>query len=177
MAALTPPLLSTEEEVWRPSPIRGDLFEVSNLGRVRRRDNGKVKKQHVDTAGYLRTNVNLRTGPVHVHRLVAEAFLERPEGTYLVRHLNDEKFDNRAENLAWGTTKDNAADALRNGRLRVPSAPYLNGAKTHCLQGHPYDEGNTYVDPEGRRGCRKCRNVASNRYKARKRAARKAVAA
>ncbi len=29
-------------------------------------------------------------------------------------------------------------------------------AKTHCPQGHPYDETNTYHIPTGGRGCREC---------------------
>src|ERR1044072_3676200 len=32
-----------------------------------------------------------------------------------------------------------------------------NAAKTHCPDGHPYDEGNTFITPEGWRVCRKCR--------------------
>lgn len=36
----------------------------------------------------------------------------------------------------------------------------LNLAKTHCPQGHPYSGANLYVYPDGRRGCRKCRNAS-----------------
>jgi hypothetical protein len=34
-----------------------------------------------------------------------------------------------------------------------------NGAarRTHCPQGHPYDEANTYVNARGHRQCRACR--------------------
>jgi hypothetical protein len=31
-----------------------------------------------------------------------------------------------------------------------------NATKTHCPEGHPYDEENTYVDGEGHRRCRAC---------------------
>lgn len=52
-----------------------------------------------------------------VHRLVAELFLPPPrEGQTLVRHLNGDPADNRAENLAWGTQKENMADCIRHGR-------------------------------------------------------------
>lgn len=31
-----------------------------------------------------------------------------------------------------------------------------NAIKTHCPQGHPYDEANTYISPSGGRSCRTC---------------------
>jgi hypothetical protein len=37
-------------------------------------------------------------------------------------------------------------------------------AKTHCVQGHPFDAVNTYVDPNGSRKCRVCLRAASRRY-------------
>jgi hypothetical protein len=40
-------------------------------------------------------------------------------------------------------------------------------AKTHCPQGHPYDEANTYVTPRGHRDCRTCRTEASRRRRGR----------
>lgn len=50
-----------------------------------------------------------------VHRLLAITFIPNPDNHPLVRHLNDESLDNRLENLAWGTYRDNCADARRNG--------------------------------------------------------------
>lgn len=44
-------------------------------------------------------------------------------------------------------------------------------AKTHCPQGHPYDEENTYRY-ERRRGCRACHLVRSRAHKERIREAR-----
>jgi len=62
---------------------------------------------------------------VRVHTLVAEAFCERKHGDQCVRHLNGDKLDNRAENLAWGTYAENEEDkrlhgtwdSRRNGKL------------------------------------------------------------
>lgn len=54
---------------------------------------------------------------VHVHTLVALAFLgKRPSGAVL-RHLNGKRLDNRPKNLAYGTLKQNAADRRKHGRL------------------------------------------------------------
>ena len=35
--------------------------------------------------------------------------------------------------------------------------------KTRCPQGHPYDEANTYTDPNGYRECRTCRRERQKR--------------
>lgn len=35
--------------------------------------------------------------------------------------------------------------------------------KTHCPNGHPYDEANTYMRSEGWRGCRRCAREAARR--------------
>jgi len=38
--------------------------------------------------------------------------------------------------------------------------------RTHCPQGHPYDEANTYVTPSGSRSCKECnRTLARERYR------------
>lgn len=48
-----------------------------------------------------------------------------------------------------------------------------NSRKTHCPQGHPYDEANTYLLGTNRQ-CRQCNRAAGRRYKSRKRAERNA---
>lgn len=41
--------------------------------------------------------------------------------------------------------------------LRGDSRPAQNARKTHCPQGHPYDDENTWISPStGWRGCRTC---------------------
>lgn len=72
-----------------------------------------------DSDGYLcvRVSINGSRAKVRVHRLVAWEFLPpRPDPFHEIRHLNGDKLDNRAENLAWGTRKDNAADRDAHGR-------------------------------------------------------------
>lgn len=46
-----------------------------------------------------------------------------------------------------------------------------HAAKTHCPQGHPYDEVNTIRDERGWRWCRECRRATNRRYRARQKAA------
>lgn len=55
-----------------------------------------------------------------VHRIILETFgPPKPFDGALARHLNDDTWDNRLENLAWGSKGDNARDAIKNGRWPV----------------------------------------------------------
>lgn len=57
-------------------------------------------------------------------------------------------------------------DATRYAK-NVPNGPVH---KTHCKHGHPFDEENTYVRPDGDHDCRAC---SRERCRARRRRARK----
>ena len=58
----------------------------------------------------------------------------------------------------------------RENTLRGNSQVAVNVTKTHCPQGHEYDEANTYVAPRGDRHCRACaRESTKRRYYARRR--------
>lgn len=52
------------------------------------------------------------------HRIIAEVFCPRLPGQDLVRHLDDNRTNCKASNLAWGTRGDNAKDAIANGRIQ-----------------------------------------------------------
>lgn len=52
-----------------------------------------------------------------VHRLVAQNYLPaRPSPDHQIRHIDGDKGNPHAENLAWGTAKENADDRERHGR-------------------------------------------------------------
>jgi len=85
-------------------------FEVSNQGRVR---HSKFKRIR---AFYFRNdyaNVSLRTDGktrrYFVHRLVADAFLPKPDhvGPLYIDHLNRLRNDNRVSNLQWISKSEN----------------------------------------------------------------------
>lgn len=50
--------------------------------------------------------------------------------------------------------------------------PHRNSIKTHCPQGHPYDEANTRHTPSGGRICRACHRASEAERARRKREAR-----
>ena len=103
-------------ERWRDVVGWEGLYEVSNLGRVRRC--GKPpRRTTVGRQGYPVVSLN-RPGMQctrTVHALVLEAWHgPRPEG-WGARHLNSNRLDPRASNLRWGTAQENAQDRLRRG--------------------------------------------------------------
>lgn len=72
-----------------------------------------------DTDGYLKVRlvVKGKRRNIKVHRLVALAFLGAPPSPFHeVRHIDGNRLNNHAENLAWGTSKENADDRERHGR-------------------------------------------------------------
>ena len=108
-------------EVWKDVIGYEGLYEVSNLGRIKslprrlRGNNGfrysreKILKEVPHTSGYV--SVVLCKNGIHkttlVHRIVAEAFLENKENLLEVNHKNENKKDNRVENLEWCTRSYN----------------------------------------------------------------------
>jgi hypothetical protein len=85
------------------------------------------------------------------HRLTYQIFSGPIPKGLRVLHSCDNPPCCNPTHLRVGTDADNAADKMRKGRYRG------NGFKnrTHCPQGHPYDEQNTKVF-DGRRYCRSC---------------------
>lgn len=109
--------------IWK-SIDRFPCYEVSNEGQVRRSVGGqgaragKILTWHTSTStGYpdVRMTTNGKAVSIPVHRLVAWAFLgPRPEGMQ-VRHLDGDKMNNRADNLAYGTAAENNKDKVVHG--------------------------------------------------------------
>lgn len=125
---------------WKPIPGFDLLYEVSESGAIRTLRSGRILKPQPNSRGYMRVLLYGRNGHVgwrSVHRLVAMAFIPNPEGHPIVRHDDDDKSNNHAYNLLWGTQSDNMQDALRNGtHSNLTRAPHVT-----CINGHEYVEG------------------------------------
>lgn len=112
-------------EIFRPIKGYEAYYQVSNYGRVLALPNSRHKKAKFLKPlkngkpdylfVYLRTDKNPKG--CLIHRLVAEAFLPKPEGYNEVNHINEDKHDNRAENLEWCTHKQNCNKGTRNARI------------------------------------------------------------
>ena len=117
------------EEIWKDIEGFEGLYQVSNLGRVRSLDRYytathsraigtpvRYKKKGV----ILKLTLNKRLGYVYislkvngnvftksVHRLVGKAFVDGYFEGADINHKNEDKTDNRAENLEWCTRQYN----------------------------------------------------------------------
>ena len=80
-------------EIWKPiEELPG--YSVSNKGRVRKDSNGQIMVLSKN-GGYCRITISK-----HVHRLVAKAFLEEPEGKdqCWVDHIDGNRSNNDVNN-------------------------------------------------------------------------------
>jgi hypothetical protein len=58
---------------------------------------------------------NNRAKTYRLHRLVAQHFLDNPDGLPKVNHKNGDKWDNRSTNLEWCTESGNRIHAYATG--------------------------------------------------------------
>ncbi len=110
-------------EEWKDIKGLERFYQISNLGNVRSKDRiiedkvgsrkrkffGKNIKPHITYGGYysvqLRTNVKKHI--FYIHRLVATHFC-KGDFNLQINHINEDKLDNRADNLEFVTKSENA---------------------------------------------------------------------
>lgn len=111
-------------EIWKPIRDYEGLYEVSNLGGIKRLENDKNRKEKIlkpykNKLGYLCINLcrDNKVKQMYVHRLVAIAFIPNPENKPCIDHINTIPNDNRVENLRWVTYKENMNNELTKEKL------------------------------------------------------------
>lgn len=150
------------------------LYEVSSLGRVRSYATGKERELRggVSGSGYRNVGLGSHASGIKyygVHRLVALAFHGQPKSDQVVRHLDGDRLNNKASNLAWGTVSENMFDKVRHGTHH-----YAN--RDRCGRGHEYADGNRFRDArDGSRRCVICRRLVRALARQRARAASDAL--
>lgn len=122
-------------EQWKDIEGYEGLYQVSNLGNVKslaryKKNRSKIQevkerimKPSVYKNGYEVVQLS-KDGKIHsfcVHRLVALAFVPNTENKPQINHLDENKRNNRADNLEWCTSKENNNYGTHNMRISLTS--------------------------------------------------------
>jgi HNH endonuclease. len=86
----------------------GDVVIKDTMKKARIADNGNGYKQVQIMRGCKRYTR-------YVHRLVAECFIDNPDGLPEINHKDGNKLNNSADNLEWCNHSDNLKHAYRTG--------------------------------------------------------------
>lgn len=129
-----------DREIWKNIEGYEGLYQVSNLGRIKRLERyyycghrneqkkyipEQIMRPYITTKGYVR--IDLSNGGVRkrflIHRLVATAFLPNPKNLPQVNHKDENKTNNCADNLEWCTNDYN----INYGTGRIRAAAKMRG--------------------------------------------------
>lgn len=96
-------------EVWKDVVWYEWLYQVSNIGRVKRIIRSELIMKSCSSNWYSIVNLSKdkKKKIIKIHRLVAQAFLLNPSNKPQVNHINWVRNDNRVENLEWVTNSEN----------------------------------------------------------------------
>ena len=115
-------------EIWKDIEGYEGLYQVSNLGRVKRVTTNRILKSSKHVSGYLMVNLSKNSVTSHqrIHRLVAQAFIPNHENKHDINHIDENKTNNHVSNLEWSTRKENCNHGTRNDRIsKMLSVPII----------------------------------------------------
>ena len=115
-------------EQWLPVVGYEGLYEVSNMGRVKRvkagqgaRVGGFLSLRHKHRFGYTRVALcsDGKAKTYYVHALVAKAFISNPLNHKTVNHIDNDPSNNNASNLEWVSSHKNTLHASNQSRMKT----------------------------------------------------------
>lgn len=106
-----------ENEIWKECPLGVDFDNVlsSNLGRIKIKNNnptyGTLRESgYYEIKVYNKKDEKYKT--FRVHRLVCMSFISNNENKSIVNHKDENRSNNKIENLEWMTNKENVNHSL-----------------------------------------------------------------
>lgn len=130
------------EEIWKDIKGYEGLYQVSNFGKIKSLsknnynygENGKILKG-INNKGYLRVSLskNGKAKLYSIHRIVAETFIDNIYNLPCVNHIDENKMNNRADNLEWCSIEYNNNYGNRNKKISI-NQRYANNKPIKCLE-------------------------------------------
>lgn len=126
-------------EEWRFIPHTDELYMISNMGRVKSVDSvryykrhkrtckSRIRKQFPNWQGYLACFVSNRNGEkigIRIHKVVCDVFIPNPDNLPCVNHKDENKQNNRVDNLEHCTYAYNLTYGSREYEKDVPVLQY-----------------------------------------------------
>ena len=121
------------KEIWRDVNGYENLYEVSNLGNVRRK--GKRKNLYKSLRNYyvVKLSKNNIKKCYSIHRLVAQAFIPNLYNKKQINHIDGDKLNNNVNNLEWVTQSENTKHAYK---LKLLKPTKISPVYQYDLQGN-----------------------------------------
>lgn len=141
-------------EIWKDIEGYEGLYQVSNLGRIKSfpRRGTHVKVEHIlstnkNHKGYLVVILTkkCKRKKFSIHRLVAKAFISNPNNLPQVDHIDDNKENNRVENLQWITNEDNRKKAWLTGAITLEKNYKRGKDNCHARIVNQYDLNGNFI--------------------------------
>ena len=95
------------QEIWKDIKDYEGLYQISNLGNIRTIDGYNIKPWITRGYCYVALSKNGNSKKYRVHRLVAQAFIINPNNLQIINHKDENKQNNRVDNLEWCTQYEN----------------------------------------------------------------------
>ena len=131
------------KEEWRDIKGYEGKYQVSNLGRVKSLKDRygnyreKILSMRSNKGGYKRVGLwkNGEGKTYYIHRLVAEVFIPNPNNYLEVNHKDENKQNNKVENLEWCSREYNNNYGTKTQRAseKIKGSKHPKSRKVLCI--------------------------------------------